>query len=75
MSATHLMPQLLAAALFNATIDQPGWREAQKLAGRAFAEASAPIVQSSEAPALGEAAILNRENMLSLLDNLSGGLQ
>ena len=33
MSATHLLPQLLAAALLNATIDQPGWREAQKLAG------------------------------------------
>ena len=43
MSATHLLPQLMAAAFLNATIDQPGWREARKVAGRAFAEASAPI--------------------------------
>ncbi len=75
MSATHLLPQLLAAALLNATIDQPGWREAQKLAGRAFAEASEPVLESSEAPALGKAAILNRENMLRLIDSLAAGLQ
>ncbi len=75
MSATHLLPQLLAAAMLNATIDQPGWREAQKLAGRAFAEASEPVLESSEAPPLAKAAILNRENMLRLIDSLAAGLQ
>ena len=44
MSATHLLPQLMAAALLNATVDQPGWREARMLTGRPFAEATGPAV-------------------------------
>jgi len=74
MSATHLLPQLLAAALLNATIDQPGWREARKVAGRAYAEATEPVVQLNETEGLGAAAILNRENMLRVLDGLMAAL-
>ena len=74
MSATHLLPQLLAAALLNATIDQPGWKDARKLAGRAYADASGPIVQLGDSAALSSAAILNRENLLRLLDGLGAAL-
>ena len=38
MAATHLLPLLLSAAMLNSTVDQPGWIEARKVAGRAFAE-------------------------------------
>jgi len=69
MSATHILPQLIAAALLNATIDQPGWKEARKLAGRAYAESSEPIVQVSDVQALSHAAVLNRENVLRLVDS------
>jgi prephenate dehydrogenase len=76
MSAAHLLPQLLAAAMLNATIDQPGWREARKVAGRAFAEASAPIAHLANEPeSLGAASILNRENMLRLLDSSIASLE
>lgn len=75
MSATHLLPQLMAAALLNATIDQPGWREARKVAGRAYAEVSGPIVQLSETESLSSAAILNRENILRMLDSSMAALQ
>ena len=76
MSATHLLPQLLAAALLNATIDQPGWREARKVAGRAYAEASAPIAHLANEPkALGASSILNRENLLRLLDGTIAALE
>ena len=38
MAGVHTLPQLLAAALLDVTVDQPGWREARKLAGRPFAQ-------------------------------------
>ena len=76
MSATHLLPQLMAAALLNATIDQPGWREARKVAGRAYAEASAPMAHLANEPeALGVSSILNRENLLRLLDSTIASLE
>ncbi len=61
MAATHLLPQLMAAALLNATVDQPGWREGRKFAGRAYAEATAPAVLPWDSHSLAAAALLNRE--------------
>jgi prephenate dehydrogenase len=75
MSATQLLPLFLAAALLNTTSDQPGWWEGRKLAGRAYAEASAPIVQISDTAALCSAAVHNRENLVRLLDSLIASLQ
>ncbi len=70
MGSTHILPQLMAAALVNATVDQPGWREARKIAGRAYAEVTGPIVQFSEPSSLVSAAIMNRENILRAMDSL-----
>jgi prephenate dehydrogenase len=76
MSAMHLLPQLMAAALLNATVDQPGWREARKVAGRAYAEASAPVAHLANEPeSLGASSILNRENLLRLLDSAIASLE
>jgi prephenate dehydrogenase len=75
MAATHLLPQLMAAGLLNATIDQPGWREGRKIAGKAYAEATGPIVHLDNAHALQEAVILNRENVLRVLDGTLAALQ
>lgn len=76
MSATHILPQLMAAALLNATIDQPGWRESRKVAGRAYAEASAPIAHLANEPeSLAASSILNRENLLRLLDTAIASLE
>jgi hypothetical protein len=44
MSTTHLLPQLVSASLLNATIDQPGWLDARKMAGRAYATVTAGLV-------------------------------
>lgn len=74
MAATHLLPQLLAAGLLNTTIDQPGWREARRVAGRAYAVATEPVDQLDEPEGLGAAAILNRENLLRTLDSLIAAL-
>ncbi len=74
MAATHLLPQLMAAALLNATIDQPGWREGRKFAGRAYAESTAPAVLPRDAHSLTASALLNRNNTLRLLDGAIAAL-
>ena len=74
MAATHLLPQIIAAALTNATADQPGWREGRKVAGRAYAEATGPIAHLSEPHSLRMAVFLNRANVLRQLDSVIASL-
>jgi prephenate dehydrogenase len=74
MAATHLLPQLMAAALLNATIDQPGWREGRKFAGRAYAETTAAAVLPGDAHSLAATALLNRDNTLRVLDTAIAAL-
>lgn len=70
IAATHLVPQLMGVALINATVNQPGWREARKVAGRAYAEATGAYANLGEFKALGTAALLNQENVLRVVDNI-----
>jgi prephenate dehydrogenase len=69
VAATHILPQLLAAGLLNATIGQPGWQEGRKVAGRSYAEVSAPVMYPTEPKTLTTAAMLNRENVMRVLDS------
>ena len=75
MAATHLMPQLVSIALLNATLDQPGWKEARKIAGRAFAEVSGPAAHLDDVEALVDSADLNKENLVRKLDDIIAALQ
>jgi prephenate dehydrogenase len=70
VAATHILPQLMAAGLLNATIGQPGWQEARKVAGRSYAEVTAPVMYPTEPSTLTTAAMLNRENVMRVLDGL-----
>lgn len=71
LSATyHMLPQLLSLALLASTVNQPGWQEGRKMAGRAYTEATASIELVDEMKAYGQAALLNRENLVRTLDNL-----
>ncbi len=74
MATTHLLPQLMAAALLNITIDQPSWRDARMLAGRAYTEVTGPLVYLGEASALAQASMLSREHLARSLDNLIAAL-
>ncbi len=74
MAATHLLPQILAAALLNATVDQPGWREGRKMAGRAYAEVTGPVVHLSEPKTLQASVFLNRDNVLRSIDSVLSAL-
>jgi prephenate dehydrogenase len=75
MTSTHIVPQLLAAGLLNAMVDQPGWEEARKLAGRPFAALTSAIAYQDEVESLSEAALLNREHVTRVLDGVIGSLQ
>lgn len=75
MTATHIVPQLMSAALLNATVGQPGWREARRMAGRAFAEVSGPIVHLGEPGALATTVTLNQENSLRVLNTVIAAMQ
>jgi prephenate dehydrogenase len=68
VAATHILPQLMAAGLLNSTVDQPGWQEGRKVAGRSYADVTAPVMYPSEPASLSSAAMLNRENVMRVLD-------
>jgi prephenate dehydrogenase len=74
MAATHTLPQLLAALLLNTTIDQPGWYEARKLAGRPYAAATSAAWQFGEAGSLASQAVSSQEQLLRWIDALMENL-
>ncbi len=67
---SHLLPRLVSAALVNATIDQPGWREARKMAGHAYAQATEPALHYDESKEFGKAALLDADNTARMLDQV-----
>ena len=69
-AAVHTLPKFASAALVNATINKPGWQEARKLAGAAYAQSTRAALYLDETEAYGEIALSNRENMVRVLDNL-----
>lgn len=75
MTRMHLLPQLTAAALLNATVDQPGWLEARKLGGRAFAAVTAGLAYQDEIDSLRMSALQNRAGTVYALDVLIAALQ
>lgn len=75
MASAHLMPQLVAAALVNTTVSGSGWGETRKIAGRAFAEATRPILHQEGAPSLADAAFINRQFLNYKLDEMIASLQ
>jgi prephenate dehydrogenase len=75
MTSVHVLPQLTAAVLLNATIGQPGWREARKLAGRPFAGVTSGMAYHDDANSLREAVLANRANTVHALDTLLAALK
>lgn len=74
MAAVSLLPELLAAALVEATVSQPGWTEARKLAGKSYASVSRPLLDPLESGFHGQSALINKDNTLRMLDTLAVSL-
>lgn len=75
LAYTHILPQLVSAALLDATVHQPGWQEARKLAARPYASATAALGPHDEVNSLGEMTLENRESILRVIDTLAVSLQ
>ncbi len=75
MSTTHLLPQIVAASLLNATVDQPGWQEARKVAGRPFATVTAGLAYQDEIDSLRLSSLQNRVGMIHALDVMIAALR
>ena len=74
VTSTLLLPQLTSAALLNATVDQPGWKDARKIAGRAFTAATSGL-DFDELKSLQLLTLHDRDNVLRALDTLIASLQ
>jgi prephenate dehydrogenase len=70
MSAVHILPQLIAAALLNTTVDQPGWQDTRKLTGRPYAAITNAIGQSGEVSSLSSQVTSTQEHLLRRMDAL-----
>jgi prephenate dehydrogenase len=69
ISKVQILPQLAAAALLDATIDQPGWQEARKLAGRPYATVTSGLAYYDDAASLCDASLEDRESTVRLLNS------
>jgi prephenate dehydrogenase len=67
-AAVHMLPQLASSALLDATVDQPGWQEARKLAGRPFASVTSGVAYHDDMLSLRDAVLENKENVVRLLN-------
>jgi prephenate dehydrogenase len=74
-ASIHLLPQFVSAALLNATIDQPGWSEARKLASRVYAEITGGMAYYDDVASLCISALNNRESLLHSLDAMIAALE
>ena len=75
MTSIHILPQLAGAALLNATVDQPGWLEGRKMAGRPYASVSSGLAYHDDIESLRMAVMKNRSNTVHALDILIAGLK
>jgi len=75
MTSVYLLPQLVSVALLNTTVDAPGWGEARKFAGQAYAQATEASPKEEGVASLSQAALLNGENINRVLDGMIASLQ
>ncbi len=75
MTSVHLLPQLTAAALLDATIDGSGWLDARKLAGRPFAGVTGGLAYYDDPASLKEAVLAGRFSVVHALDVLMASLK
>jgi prephenate dehydrogenase len=68
MATIHSLPAWTAAALTETVIDQPGWADIRKLAGRPFVSGMRPL-DLEDSAALVEVARQNRVNTVRVLDD------
>jgi len=74
LGKVQILPQLAAAALLDATLDQPGWQEGKKIAGKPYAAVTSGLAYHDDSTSLRQAALENRENVVRLLNSYIASL-
>ncbi len=74
MTTAHILPQLTAAALLHATVDQPGWSDARKMAGRPFVGVTGGMAYYDDPASLKAAILSNPQAVVHALDVLIAAL-
>jgi prephenate dehydrogenase len=74
MASAHILPQLVSAALLNATVDQPGWKDVRKMAGRPYI-AGTSAVDFDKEEALKMLSLQNNANVIHALDSMIAALR
>jgi prephenate dehydrogenase len=69
VASSKVLPLLASAALVNATVDQPGWREGRKLAGKYYHHATEPMMYLPQGIMLERLAMMNSENVSRVINN------
>ncbi len=75
MTSVHWLPQLAAAALLDATVEQAGWAEARKMAGRPYAGVSGGLAYYDDVDSLMIAALSNPSVTVNALDMMIASLK
>ncbi|MBN1535854.1 MAG: prephenate dehydrogenase [Anaerolineales bacterium] len=69
MATTHVLPEIMAISLMDATYGKPGWKDARKIAGRPYAHATV-AGQMDKPQALASFIKSNQPNIMRLIDVL-----
>jgi len=75
IASTRMLPKIISSALVNSTTSQPGWQEARKVADQAYAMGTEMALSPDEAVELGQAMLLNSENVTRVIDQFMLELQ
>lgn len=74
MTTAHLLPQIAAAAVVEASMAPGGWVEARKMAGRPFSSVTGGIADYDDPDSLREAVMSNPQRVVHGLDVLIAAL-
>ena len=74
LAAYLSLPELAAAVLMETASGQPSWQEGGRIAGQAMAQATAPL-DGKLGVQWAQELLANRENLVRLLDELTGKMQ
>lgn len=70
VASSYVLPQLMSVALVNATIEQPGWREGRKLAGKPYNHMTESLMYLPDGNSLEHQARMNKENVVRVINDL-----
>ena len=69
----HILPQIVSAALLNATVGQPGWRETRRFASIPYSQATTALGKDT-LESLAQTLLTNPQGAVAVLNNVIGAL-